>query len=268
MSDGRVRLARLLAERGVASRRQAEQLIAEGRVRVDGEVVRGVVLVDPHDADVRVDGKPLAPLPPRRWFLWYKPKGKVVTRRDPEGRGDLDELLDGLGVKVEAVGRLDYDTEGALLLTNDGTTAHQLLHPSTSVPKRYLVKCYRTPSDKDLVALRTGVWLEDGKTAPTRCRLVRSTSTGNTWVEITVTEGRNRLVRRMFAQLGHPVSKLRRESFATISIRGMERGMVRPLTGEEVRRLEEIAKGVSPRKAGHRRPEGHAMPRTRGRTEA
>jgi 23S rRNA pseudouridine2605 synthase len=256
-----MRLARLMAERGVASRREAELWIAAGRVRVGGEIARGVVLVDPEHDDIRIDGRPLAPAPPRRWFLWYKPRGTVVTRRDPEGRNDLDGVLDELGVRVEPVGRLDTDTEGALLLTNDGGTAHRLLHPSRQVPKRYLVKCYRTPSDKDLEALRTGVWLEDGRTAPTRCRLVRSTSTGNTWVEITVTEGRNRLVRRMFAQLGHPVSKLRRESFATISIRGLDRGEMRPLTGEEVRRLEEIADGVSARKAGHRRPEGHARTR-------
>lgn len=257
----RVRLARVLAERGIASRREAEGIIAEGRVSVDGETASGVVLVDPSTARILVDGKALPPPPAIRWFLYYKPRGVLVSRRDPEGRSDMDELLGSLGVRVEPVGRLDFDTEGALLLTNDGETAARLLHPSRRVPKRYLVKCYRTPSDTDLQAVRTGVFLEDGRTAPTRCRLVRNTSTGNAWIEVTVTEGRNRLVRRMFSQLGHPVSKLRRESFATISVRGLERGQLRPLTGDEVRRLKEIAAGVPARQAGHKRPEGHARPR-------
>ncbi len=261
-----MRLARLMAERGLCSRREAEQWIKAGRVRVDGELASGVVVLDGATALVKVDGKPLPPAAEKRWFLYYKPKGQMITRRDPEGRSDMDEMLGKLGTKVEPVGRLDFDTEGALLLTNDGDIAHRLLHPSRAVPKRYLVKCYRTPSDKDLVAIRDGVWLEDGKTKPALCRNVTSTTTGNTWVEVTVTEGRNRLIRRMFAQLGHPVSKLRRESFATISVRGLERGQVRPLTGDEIRRLREIAEGVTAKQAGHERPIGHARPKAKPST--
>jgi pseudouridine synthase len=256
-----MRLARLLAMRGIASRREAEKVVAEGRVTVNGEVATGVVLVDPEADAIRVDGRALPREPAKVYYVLYKPKGVIVTREDPKGRPSVFSLLGELGDKVEAVGRLDYDTEGALLLTNDGALAHSLTHPRHGVPKRYLAKVYRTPDEKDLEALRTGVFLEDGKTAPARVRIKDRTDTSNAWLEITVTEGRNRLVRRMLAALGHPVSKLRRESFATISIRGMERGEFRPLTGEELRRLHDLAAGIKPDRAGRKRGPGFAKPK-------
>lgn len=248
-----VRLNKLLAHRGIASRRDCADIVFEGRVTVNGEVVdHPGERVDPDEDHVRVDGKPLPPEPPTLYYLMYKPKGTVTTRSDPKGRKTVFDVFDDLKHKVEPVGRLDYDTEGALIFTNDGDLAHELMHPSTKVPKRYRAKVYRTPDDRDLEAVRTGVYLPDGKTHPARARVVGTTEkAGNAWVEVTVTEGRNRLIRRMFAQLGHPVSKLRRESFATISIRGMARGQVRKLTGNEIQRLHDIAKGVPARKAGH-----------------
>lgn len=259
------RLSKVLAQRGVTSRREAEQWIADGRVTVNRELVTGVVFVDPEHDEIRIDGKPLPGEPDAVYYLMYKPRGAITGRNDPKGRKSVFDLLEDLDERVEPVGRLDFDTEGALLLTNDGHLAHKLLHPSRHVPKRYLVKCYRKPNDRDLEAIRTGVFLEDGKTAPALVRIVESTETENTWLEVTVTEGKNRLIRRMFAKLGHPVSKLRRESFATISIRGMERGQVRPLTGVEVQRLREIAEGKKPAKAGQKRGKGFAKakPKTR-----
>src|SRR5262245_58516128 len=143
--DQTMRLARLLALRGIASRREAERVIADGRVTVNGEVASGVVLVDPETDNIRVDGRPIPGEPEKLYFLLYKPKGVLVTRDDPKGRPSVYELLGDLGAKVEAVGRLDYDTEGALLLTNDGALAHALTHPKHQVPKRYLAKVYRTP---------------------------------------------------------------------------------------------------------------------------
>lgn len=263
------RLARLMAHRGVASRREAEEMITEGRVRVNGQVVRETRLVNPLTDEIRVDGKALPPPPPHVYYLYYKPKGLLTTRDDPEGRATVFEVLDRLPFRVEPVGRLDFDTEGALLLTNDGDLAHKLTHPSGEVPKRYLVKVWKKPSDDKLEAIRRGrVYLEDGPTTPAKVRVVEETESGNCWVEVTVTEGRNRLVRRMFQQLHHPVSKLRRESFATLSIRGMERGQIRPLTDEEVRRLRDIAGGKKPQKAGRiERRVGFAKPKPKDRPQ-
>jgi len=252
-----MRLSKLLASRGVASRREAEKLIREGLVAVNGETVTEVVPVDPMNDVVTIDGRPLPKAPPAVYFLYYKPRGLVVTRDDPEGRKSIFDELD-LPQRAEPVGRLDMDTEGALLLTNDGDLAYALTHPKHQVPKRYLAKVYRTPDDRDLKAIRDGVFLEDGKTAPAKCRVVETTDTQNAWVEVTVTEGRNRLIRRIFQQLGHPVSKLRRESFATVSIRGMERGQVRPLTPTEIRRLKDLAAGKKPSAAGKKKGKGFA----------
>ncbi|MEQ1565626.1 MAG: pseudouridine synthase [Myxococcota bacterium] len=259
-ADGRVRLAKLLSRRGVASRRAAEKLIEDGHVSVNGEVVTGVVLVDPDADRIRIDGRPLPSEPDLVYYVMYKPKGCITTRDDPEGRTSVFDVLGELpGVsKIEAVGRLDYDTEGALLLTNDGDLANALTHPKNQVPKRYLAKVYRTPSDRDLTAIREGIFLEDGKTLPARVRVVETTGTENAWIEVTVTEGRNRLVRRMLSTLGHPVSKLRRESFATVTIRGMERGQVRALSGEEIQRLRDLAAGTTPARAGKKKGKGFA----------
>ncbi|RME26032.1 MAG: rRNA pseudouridine synthase [Deltaproteobacteria bacterium] len=259
-----MRLARAIARAGLASRREAERWIVDGRVEVEGEIVRHPGTVVEPDADIRVDGKPLPPPPRRVILLLYKPKGTITTRDDPQGRKTVFDLVD-IPERVEPVGRLDYNTEGALLLTNDGDLAHALTHPSAKVPKRYLAKVWRTPDERTLERLRRGVKLEDGRTAPARVRVVQQTDNGNAWVELTVTEGRNLLIRRMMQAVNHPVSKLRRESFATISIRGMERGEIRELTAEEVARLEDIANGVPPRKAGHefRYKKGYARPKPR-----
>lgn len=252
--DGKRRLAKVIAERGIASRREAERMVEEGKVEVNGVVVfHPGHPVDPEKDRIKVDGRYAQKAPARKvYFLLFKPKGYITGRDDPEGRTSVLELVRDLPDRVEPVGRLDINTEGALLLTNDGPLAHKLTHPSTGVPKRYLAKVWKTPSERTLQRLQEGVMLEDGKTAPAKARVVESTDTGNTWVEITVTEGKNRLVRRMLAEVGHPVSKLRRESFATISIRGLERGEYRMLTGEEVQRLRDLAAGVPPSAVGHK----------------
>lgn len=256
-----MRLAKLLAQRGIASRREAEKLVADGQVTVNGAVVSGVVLVDPDRDHVRVSGRPLPPEPAKVYFVLYKPKGCITTRSDPDGRPTVFDHLGALADVVEPVGRLDFDTEGALLLTNDGDLANALTHPKNQIPKRYLAKVYRQPDERDLNAIRTGVFLDDGRTAPAKARLLETTDKSNAWLEVTVTEGRNRLVRRMMQALGHPVSKLRRESFATISVRGMLRGQVRPLSGEEIRRLRDLAAGVRPDRAGKKRGKGFAKPK-------
>lgn len=269
-SSGGERLARLMAHRGVASRREAEEMITDGRVRVNGQVVTAPCLVDPAVDEIRVDGKPLPSEPPKVYYLYYKPKGVLTTRDDPEGRPTVFDVVDDLPFRVEPVGRLDFDTEGALILTNDGDLAHKLTHPSGEVPKRYLVKVWKRPSDEKLDAIRRGrVYLDDGPTLPAKVRVLEQTEAGNCWIEVTVTEGRNRLIRRMFQQLRHPVAKLRRESFATVSLRGLERGMVRPLTDAEVRRLRAIASGETPARAGRvERKPGFAKAKPKIRPQA
>ena len=249
-----VRLAKLIAARGLASRREAERWIDEGRIQVNGAVVETpATFVDPQEDHIRVDGQPLPEAPPKVYYILYKPRGYITSRHDPEGRRSVLELAEHLPFRVEAVGRLDFDTEGALILTNDGDLAQRLLRPATAVPRRYRAKVYRTPDEKDIEAIEQGVFLEDGRTTPAKARVLERTDATNAWVEVTVTEGRNRLVRRMFQQLGHPVSKLRRESFGSISIRGMERGDVRQLTAEELRRLRAVAEG---QKVGDRKKRG------------
>lgn len=257
------RLAKVIARSGLASRRAAERLVSEGHVQVNGVVVHHPGHpVNPEADAIRVDGKNLPAVPRRVWYVLFKPKGYITGRDDPEGRTSVMELVEHLGVRVEPVGRLDLDSEGALLFTNDGELAHLLTHPSTQVPKRYLAKVWKTPDATKLKRLERGVYLPEGRTAPCKARIVQTTDTANCWIEVTVTEGRNRLVRRMFEAIGHPVSKLRRESFATISIRGLERGELRPLTGAEIQRLEEIGHGRSPVRAGHgtRYRKGFARP--------
>ncbi len=259
----KIAIARLIAARGLASRRKAEQLITDGKVLVNGDPVEHPAFeVDPERDHIRVDGEVLPAAPPPVHYVLFKPKGCITGRNDPEGRKSIFDLID-LPHRVEPVGRLDFDTEGALLLTNDGALAHALTHPSRQVPKRYAVKVWKRPSDRALDDIREGrIFLEDGRVPPCLVRVLDDTDAGNTWIEITVTEGRNRLIRRLFAQIGHPVSKLRRESFATISVRGMDRSQLRPLTAAEVRRLHDLAEGRTPERAGKvRYKEGFARPK-------
>lgn len=251
--DGTERIAKVMAARGVASRREAEAMVVAGRVSVRGEVVTHPGHpVAPDDHTLRVDGRLVPPMPKLVYYLLHKPRGYIVSRNDPGKRHSVMELLPELPERVEPVGRLDINTEGALLLTNDGELAHRLTHPSSGVPKRYLAKVYRTPSERTIARMEAGIVLDDGKSAPCKVRVVEATERDNAWVEITVTEGKNRLVRRLFAAVGHPVAKLVRQSFATVSIRGLERGQFRALSGDEVARLREIAEGTPAPAAGQR----------------
>lgn len=236
-----IRLAKLLAQRGVAARRKAEELIAEGAVTVNGEMAAVVTFVDPERDVVLVRGRPLPGAPGKAYYLMYKPAGYLASRGGLRERRGIFDLCEGLPVRVEPVGRLDYDTEGALLLTNDGHLAHALTHPSLEVPKRYVARVQGVPGREALRAVAAGVPLEDGMTAPAKARLVDVDRRGNARIEVTVTEGRNRLVRRMLLKVGHPVLELRRESFAGITLRGMKRGQVRELTAGEVERLRVLA---------------------------
>jgi len=248
-----MRLAKLIAHRGVASRREAEELIREGLVTVNGETAVVTTPADPESDVVEVRGVRLPTAPVRGYYLLNKPRGYITSRRDPQGRPGVLELVKDLPVRVETVGRLDYDTEGALLLTNDGDLAHLLTHPSSEVPKMYVAKVQGVPPKDDLLAIERGIPLEDGMTAPAKARVLEVRG-DQSWVEVTVHEGRNRLIRRVMAYLGHPVIELRREKFAGISLGRLSVGEARPLADEEVAALQALVaqapRGNRPRRTG------------------
>jgi 23S rRNA pseudouridine2605 synthase len=221
-----VRLNAFLARAGVASRRGADDLVRDGRVTVNGRPAVLADVVSDRD-EVRVDGLRVEKQQLRHVLL-YKPTGVVTTARDPHGRPTVVELVPG-GTRVVPVGRLDVDTSGALVLTNDGPLAHRLAHPRYGVDKTYLVDVEGCPGGDTISVLAAGVQLDDGLTAPARVRLV-----GRSRLELVLHEGRNRQVRRMCEAVGHPVRRLHRSRYAGLDLRGLEPGECRDLTPEDV----------------------------------
>jgi 23S rRNA pseudouridine2605 synthase len=231
-----MRLNKYLAHAGVASRRSAEVLIADGRVRVAGEVCTDPARdVDP-GSEVSLDGRTLPGPEPRVAYALHKPVGVLSTARDTHGRRTVVDLLGDTGARLYPVGRLDADSSGLILLTNDGELANRLTHPSFRVPKTY--RATFAPGgvdDRALRRLRRGVELEDGRTAPARALRV-STNV----IELTIREGRNRQVRRMCAAVGHPVERLQRVAFGPLRLGGLAPGAHRRLSDAELRRLSEL----------------------------
>ena len=231
MSPEGERLQKVLAAAGYGSRRACEELIAEGRVTVDGEVAVLGRRVDPETARVEVDGVPAPVRPGLVYYLLNKPRGVVATASDPHGRPTVVGLVPP-EPRVFPVGRLDADTEGLLLLTNDGDLAHRLAHPSYGIEKEYLAEVEGRPSAGALRRLRTGVDLDDGRTAPARASLVQERG-----VRLVIHEGRNRQVRRMCEAVGHPVRRLVRVRIGPLADRDLPPGRYRPLAPDEVRAL-------------------------------
>lgn len=236
-----LRLQKLLAERGVASRRAAEQLIRQGRVTVNGRAVtRPGTLVDPVADAVKVDGRRLPARPASRTYLMLnKPRGVVTTVRDPRGRPTVIDLLRGVKARVFPVGRLDFHSEGLLLLTDDGDLARNLTHPGRGVPRTYRVKVRGQPAPESLRRLARGIVLEGKKTLPARLRVARPGR--NAWIEVTVVEGRKHHVRRMLAAVGHPVMRLRRTAFGGVTLGSLPAGRFRRLSAAELSRLRRAA---------------------------
>jgi pseudouridine synthase len=232
-----MRLNSFLARAGVASRRRADELIREGRVRVNGELGQLNTVVGAKDV-VEVDGKRVE-RQRLAYVLLNKPAGVVTTASDPQGRPTVVDLVD-CEVRVVPVGRLDADTSGALLLTNDGNLAHRLAHPRYGVPKVYDVDVEGSPSPAALDALRRGVELEDGRTAPAEVRIIRRGSRVSR-LELTLHEGRKHQVKRMCEAVGHPVQSLHRRRYAGLRLVGLGPGQWRELTPEEVESLRRLA---------------------------
>ena len=229
------RLQKVLAAAGFGSRRACEELIAAGRVTVDGVVATLGQRVDTGEAQIEVDGVAVSVRPGLVYYLLNKPAGVVTTAHDPQARPTVVALVPRQP-RVFPVGRLDADTEGLLLLTNDGELAHRLTHPSFGVEKEYLAELEGTPSPSEVRRLRTGVDLDDGPTAPARASVVAPRA-----VRIAIHEGRKRQVRRMFAAIGHPVVRLVRTRIGPIADRGLAPGQWRRLSPQEVRALEQAA---------------------------
>jgi len=234
------RLQKILARAGLASRREAERWIDEGRITVNGTVIRKHgTQADPGKDSIKVDGKRIKPAAAPLYYAFHKPPGIITTLNDPEHRPDLTPYLARLGEKrrLFPVGRLDYNTTGLLLLTNDGDFALRLTHPRFGVKKLYQAKLSACPAPEDFALLRNGIRLEDGMTAPARARVIEKLKK-NAWVEIEVHEGRKREVRRMFEALGFFVEKLVRIKIGSVSLGALPLGELRPLSPTEVDALK------------------------------
>lgn len=234
------RLQKILARAGLASRREAERWIVEGRVSVNGTVVSKLgSQADPARDSIKVDGKRIRPAAAPLYFAFHKPPGVITTLNDPQKRPDLTQFIEKLGRKqrVFPVGRLDFNSAGLLLLTNDGELARRLTHPRFGVKKVYRVKLSDCPTEEAFALLRKGMRLEDGVTAPARARVVERLKK-NAWVEIELHEGRNREVRRIFEALGYFVEKLIRVRVGPISLGFLRPGEIRPLSQIEVAALK------------------------------
>lgn len=237
------RLQKFLAQAGVASRRSAEKLIAQGRVAVNRKPVLELgTKVDPAQDLVTVDGRRVVRGERPAYYVLYKPAGVVTTLRDPEGRPSVGDLLRGKSARLFPVGRLDYDAEGALIATSDGELAHRLSHPRFGVPRLYLVKVRGHPSPQTLEQLRAGVRLEEGLAKPLSAAVFRLAER-NSWLSIQVAEGRSHLIKRLCAAVGHPVTRLFRFSYAGIGVEGLRVGQARPLEAFEIERLRAVAEG-------------------------
>ncbi|MGH9529936.1 MAG: pseudouridine synthase [Terriglobales bacterium] len=239
------RLQKIIAAAGIASRRKAEELISGGLVSVNGQIVSELgSKADPEKDHIRVNGKLLQGPERHVYLLMNKPKGYVTTLRDPEGRPTVMDLVHGVGARVYPVGRLDYASEGLLLLTNDGDFANFLMKAASHVPKTYMVKVAKTPSADGLGRLRAGLSIASDKgrrvkTAPAKIQLIREAD--NPWYEVTLTEGRNRQIRRMFEEIGHHVEKIKRVRYGPLEL-DVHPGKFRRLTPQEVSRLKSAAR--------------------------
>lgn len=232
----KLRLQKILAEAGISSRREAETFILAGRVTVNGRIVRSLgSKADPESDLVAVDGRPLGPPETKAYFVLYKPRGVITSRKDERGRKTVADLIRSLPFRLFPAGRLDYDAEGVLIMTNDGELAMALTHPSYQVSRTYLTKVRGFPSPSALAFLRRG----SGSGPSPRVRLVKKTPK-NCWIEITLTTGRYHEVKEICAAAGHPVLRLIRTAHGCVTLEGLQPGEYRPLLPREVRHLRTL----------------------------
>ncbi len=249
-----LRLQKVIAQAGICSRRAAEELIAAGKVQVDGEVVTAMGMkVDPAVQQILVRGKPLALAEKKIYIFLHKPVGYVTTLNDPQGRPIVTSLLRDVDARVFPVGRLDYDTSGALLLTNDGDLAQRIQHPSFEIPKTYEARVKGKPSPKAIRQLEQGVLIEGRRTAPARV-VLRKAANRSTILEITIHEGRKRQVRKMCEFVGHPVIELCRIAYGRLRLGNLPSGHSRMLDSADIARIFSVKRVASKKKKSWKRP--------------
>lgn len=243
--DGQIRLQKLLATSGVASRRKCEELMLDGEVEVDGEIVTRLgTKVDPRTAVIKVSGKRLPPVSDQMYLVLNKPRGVVSTMSDPQGRKTITDVLADVlaadpALRLFHVGRLDTDTSGLLLLTNDGDFAHRMAHPSFEVEKTYVAEVTGRIAKGTVADLLAGVTLDDGPVEVRRARLL-ATAADRSIIELVIHEGRNRIVRRLLDQVGHPVRQLSRTKFGPIELGTLASGTTRELSDDELGELLDL----------------------------
>ncbi len=242
LMETKTRLQKFLAQAGVCSRRKAEEYITQGLISVNGKKVTELgTKVDPQKDFVKLRGNRVRTVDAKFTILLYKPKGYVSTMSDPEGRLTVQDLIKKFPHRLFPIGRLDINTEGLILLTNDGDLAQTLTHPRHRIKKVYIAKVRGIPDEITLQRLRRGITLEGEKTGPCKVKIITTTGT-NAWLEIVLREGKNRQVRRMAEAVGHPVVKLKRVGIAFLNLEGIEPGSYRHLDADEVKALKRLAK--------------------------
>lgn len=231
-----MRINKYLAESGICSRRAADKLIEEGAVKINGKIALPGAEADPGKDRVTVNGKIINPANHYEYYIMNKPKGCVCTAKDDKGRKTVMDFLPQDCARVFPVGRLDYDTEGLLIFTNDGELTYKLTHPKNEIPKTYVVKTEKPVSEKDLSALRSGIIIDGVKTKKCNVTLLKTYKTGSK-LQITITEGRNRQIRKMIEATGNSVDFLKRIKVGDLTVSGLNRGEVRKLRPEEINYL-------------------------------
>jgi pseudouridine synthase len=235
------RVQKILSEYGIASRRKAEELIKEGRVTVNGQIAQLGQKADPEKDYIKVDGKLLIKPEPKVYYAFHKPPKVITSLIDPQGRPTIKDFLKGIKFRVYPVGRLDYDSEGLLLLTNDGNIAYKIMHPSSQIEKTYLVKVEGIIENEKISKLRKGVKIDGKLAVPVRVSIVKKLK-ANSWIRITLHEGRKREIRKMLEKIGHPVIRLIRVSINGVKLGELKPGHYRPLTKEEIEILKKESK--------------------------
>ena len=231
------RLQKIIAGAGISSRRAAEKMITEGRITVNNAVIRQLgAKADIEEDEIRLDGKLIFSETSKVYLILHKPKGYMTTLHDPQGRPVVSDLLIGVAERVFPVGRLDYDSEGLLLLTNDGNFSQRIQHPRFRIPKVYSVKIEGNLTNREMKSISKGVMLDDGMFKSEYCSVLK-TNRKSSWITVTITEGRNRVIRRVLESLGHSVVRLIRTAIADISLGSMKAGTFRHLTRKEVQHL-------------------------------
>lgn len=244
MTNQNERLQKVIAQSGITSRRKAEQLIIDGKVRVNGQVVTELGTKVSRDDEIEVNGVPLEK-EPHVYYMLYKPRGVISSLKDDKNRKVVIDLMEEVTERVFPIGRLDYDTSGILLLTNDGEFANLLMHPKHEVDKVYVAKIKGIPDKKELGRLRKGIKADNDMLKAANYTILSTDKKKNTMVlELTLHEGKNRHIRRMMEQLGYPVMKLKREKYGMLTLDGLQPGDYRPLTPKEIKQIRNQASKI------------------------